>query len=320
MSNVVKVALHGVNGHQIQSRFPGCPGAELVGLSAFPDERVPAALAGVPRFASLPELLAGSDAELVVLCSPRRAEQAGEAIACLEAGRHVYAEKPSALVETDLDAICAAADRSGRRYCEMGGVYGQQPYQEMRRLVQAGAIGEVVQVFSQKCYPWFDQRPADEAIDGGLLLQVGVYNARFVEHVAGRRIRAIQAVETRLGNPQPASECRMAVSMTMQLDNGGVASALANYLNPIQSRCWGYEILRLFGTAGIVESCADGGQARLLRRGQEPEALDLAAPNQDQFRLLIGNLLGQNELPMTMGDELAPTRWVIRARQASRQA
>ncbi len=320
MPEIVKVALHGVNGHQIHARLSGCAEALPVGLSCFPDESVPAELADTPRFDSLDDLLSGSEAGLIALCSPRRAGQAREAIACLEAGRHVYAEKPSAMNEEDLEAIIAAVERTGQLYVEMGGVYLQQPYQEMRRLVLDGAIGEVVQVFSQKCYPWHDRRPGDEAVDGGLTLQAGIYNTRFVEQIAGRCISGIRAVQTRLGNPKPESRCRLAVSMLMQLENGGTACAVANYLNPIKHRCWGYEILRIFGVDGIVESCAEQKHARLIRNGREPEQLDLSTPSRDLFELLIGRLLGRNELPLSMAEELSPTRWAIRARESARLA
>ena len=106
----------------------------------------------------------------------------------------------------------------------------------------------------------------------------------------------------------------MAVSMIMRLENGGVASAVCNYLNPIQKRCWGYEILRVFGTQGIIESNADGNRGRLLLLGQPPRKLDLSAPSEDYFALFLRSLLGGPAMPMTMEEELSPTRWVIRAK------
>ena len=313
----VRVGLYGANGHQIHRALINHPLAELTALAAIPRSAIPAGLA--PReYDSLDELLRDPAIELVSLCSPRRADQARDAIRCLEAGKHVYAEKPSALTEVGLDAIIAAVHRTGRQYREMGSTYLEQPYREMRRLALAGTIGTVVQVLAQKCYPWFDDRPADEDIDGGLALQVGVYAARFVEHVAGIPIASLDLVDTGLGNPVPNSECRMAVSMLMRLANGGVASAVCNYLNPMRQVCWGYEILRLFGTRGVLESNSDGHRARIILTGEAPRDLTPSAPAVDGFSLFADSLREGPPLPLTMEEELSSTRWVIRARAASR--
>ena len=263
-------------------------------------------------------MLRDGDVDVVSLCSPRRADQARDAIRCLEAGKHVYAEKPSAMTEPDLDAIIEAMRRTGRQYREMAGTCLEQPYRDMRRLVRSGTIGTVVQVLSQKSYPWHEHRPADEAMDGGLILQVGVYATRFVEHVAGERIAGIDAVETRLGNPNPSSACRMAVSMLMRLRNGGVASAVCNYLNPIGHVCWGYEIVRIFGTLGILESNAEGKRARLLLNGQPPVDLEPTEPSGCHFSLYLESLRGGPALPLTSEEELDATRWALRACAASR--
>lgn len=313
----VRVGLYGGNGHQIQGALASHPLAELAAVVALPRAALPEGVA--PReYDSLDALLRDPTIELVSLCSPRRADQARDAIRCLEAGKHVYAEKPSALTERDLDALIAAVHRTGRQYREMGFTYLDQPYREMRRQALGGAIGTIVQVLAQKSYPWHENRPADEDVDGGLALQVGVYAARFVEHVAGIPIASLDMVETRLGNPIPDSACRMAVSMIMRLANGGVASAVCNYLNPMRQVCWGYEIVRLFGTRGILESNADGNRARLILTGEPPRELTPSDPPVDGFTIFAASLRGGPALPLTLEEDLSPTRWVIRARAASR--
>jgi predicted dehydrogenase len=82
----------------------------------------------------------------------------------------------------------------------MAGTAFEQPYLSMRSIVKAGAIGEVVQVFAQKSYPYHDKRPQDEDVDGGSIMQVGIHAMRFIEYVACKRIKTIQAIETKLGN------------------------------------------------------------------------------------------------------------------------
>jgi len=313
----IKIGLYGNNGHQIQSSLENHSFAELVAVSAIPGNQLPSG--SKPRnCATLDDLLREQEVQLVSLCSPRRADQARDAIRCMEAGKHVYAEKPSALTETDLDAIMDVSKKTGMQYREMAGVLVSQPYKEMRHQIQSGTIGAVVQVLSQKCYPWANSRPADEGIDGGLTLQAGVYSTRFVEHIAGVRITALDLLETKLGNPVPDSQCRMAVSMLMRLENGGVASAVCNYLNPIQGICWGYEILRVFGTLGIIESNAEKKCVRVMIKGQAPVELTDLEPSDDYFDLFVQSLLGVAPMTLSLEEELSPTRWVIRAKKQTR--
>ena len=313
----IGIGLYGTNGHQIEKLLAAHPRAQLVGVAAFGDRPIPAECGEVPRYATLEDLLADARVELVSLCSPRRVNQAGHAVKCLLAGRHVYGEKPSALCEEDLDCIIATVAQTGFRYHEMGGVGLEQPYLAMRDCIRSGAIGEVVQVFIQKSYPWGEWRPKDENIDGGLATQVGVYPLRFVEQVAGLKAISVDIRETRLGNDHSGSDCRRAVSMLMALENGGVASAICNYLNPSSHIAWGYEILRVFGTEGIVESDLLDGTARIFQPGAAPEPLDISAPAALSLDLMIDSLLDGTPSCMSLTDELSPTRSVIRARRRS---
>jgi predicted dehydrogenase len=308
------IGLYGTNGHQIENLLVAHPHAQLVAVAAFGERPIPAECGEVPRYATLEELLSDPRVEMVSLCSPRRADQAADVVKCLLAGRHVYGEKPSALREEDLDLIIATADRTGFRYHEMGALALEQPYPAMRDCIRSGAIGEVVQVFIQKSYPWAEWRPKDEAIDGGLATQVGIYPLRFLEQVAGHKATSMEIRETQVGNDHLGSDCHRAVSMLITLENGGVASAICNYLNPSSHIAWGYEILRVFGTAGIVESDLLEGTARLLKPGAAPEPLDFSAGAPSNLDLLIDSLLDGTPMSMSLSDELSPTRWVVRAK------
>jgi len=309
----LKIGLYGNNGHQVHGLLANHPLGELIAVAAFSSTALPPGLK--PReYAGLDDLLRDKELQVISLCSPRRSDQARDAIRCMEAGKHVYAEKPSALSEADLDAIIASSQKTGMQYHEMAGTLVTQPYMEMRRVVQSGAIGTVVQVLSQKCYPWTSSRPSDESVDGGLSLQVGVYSTRFVEHIACVKIKALDIVETRLGNPVPDSRCRRAVSMIMQLENGGIASAVCNYLNPFPEPIWGYEFLRIFGTRGIIESNAGSHGARLWLTGQPPHELPVPESAHEYFSMYLQALRGGPGMPLSIQEELSPTRWVIRAK------
>lgn len=313
-SSPVNVALYGANGHQIHELLATRPAARLVAIAEFPPERLPSALRdGVRVHADLTSLLADPRVELVSLCSPRRRDQAAHAIAALSAGKHVYAEKPCALSEEELDRILVAARSAGRRFHEMAGTAFEQPYLAMRTAVCEGRIGRVVQVIAEKSYPCHPGRPQDEEVDGGLIRQVAVHALRFVEHVAGVRVRTVRAIETMLANPVDGGGLRMAACLMLGLEGGGLASLTANYLNPVGTGIWGYERLRIVGERGFVESVPTDRSTRLVVGDRDLGPLD-PAPGLEYLDFYLAALRGRGEMPMTTAEELSPTRWAIRAK------
>ncbi len=315
---VINVALYGANGHQIHDLLVDHPDARLVAMAAFPRERLPPALRELPEIrvcATLDELLADPRVELVSLCSPRRRDQAQDAIRALRAGKHVYAEKPCAFDETELDEILRVAQEAGRYFREMAGTAFEQPYYAMREIVLAGRIGRVVQVIAEKSYPYHDGRPQDEDVDGGLVRQGAIHAVRFVEHVAGARVQAVRAIESTASNPVAGGELRMAACLMFELEGGGLASIAANYLNPKGTAMWGYETLRILGDHGFVESTQSGLHTRLVIGDCDCGPLDLSAPGVDYFGAYLDALRGMGRMPLTLEEELSPTRWVIRAKR-----
>lgn len=313
---MIHVGLYGTNGHQIQNALADSGLARLVATAALPRDKLPPSLCDDPsiRFhGTLDQLLADPGVDFISLCSPRRADQAAEAIRALRAGKHVLAEKPCALTEKDLDGIIATAGETGRVFHEMAGTAFDQPYFAMRETVQSGRLGEIVQVVAEKSYPYYAERAQDEALDGGQIAQNGIHALRFVEHVAGTPIASIRAVETTLGNPVAAGGLRMAASMLLTLENGGVASISANYLNPRGTGRWGYEFLKILGTNGMVESRAGGQVTRLVIGDEDLGSLDTTGPGIPWLDRVFESILGQAKMPLSQEQELSPTRWAIRA-------
>jgi len=309
----IGVGLYGSNGHQLGiGSLAKHPHARLVAVSQMSGKVSPDAR--VKTYDNLAAMLADPAVEIVSLCSPRRADQARDAIRCLKAGKHVYAEKPSALTERELDEVLAAAKKAGREFHEMAGTVFVQPYLEMRRIVQAGLIGEVIQVFVQKSYPYGAQRPQDEALDGGMFLQVGIHAVRMVEHTTGVRIKTIEGWETALGVPEKG-EGKTAGSVQMTLENGALATIIMNYLNPTHLKPRGHETLRIFGTKGFIESTDGASRTRWVTVSGVTEPLDTSTPGRDYFSYLAAHLAVGEPMPITIEEELHPLRMLLRAKQ-----
>lgn len=313
----IGVGLYGANGHQLTvKKLADHPQARLVAVAAITRMTLPER---VKRHESLDQLIADPDVQLISLCSPRRADQGRDAIRCLEGGKHVYAEKPSTLTEVELDQIVAAARRAGREFHEMAGTAFEPNYAAMRRLVRSGAVGDVIQVFVQKSYRYGRRRPQDEAVDGGMFLQAGIHAARLIEHVGAVRIKTITGWETTLGSPEEG-DGKTAATAQIGLENGGLATAIINYLNPANPQLpHGNETLRVFGTKGFVESVDGGARTRLVTAANVIEPLELL-PKVDYFDAVVAHLVEGAPLPLTSDEELHPLRLMVRAKEEIRAA
>ena len=266
-------------------------------------------------YGSLEEMLGDNTLDLISLCSPKRCNQAENAIRCLEAGKHVYAEKPAAFSERELDGIIAAAEKNGCEFHEMADSIFFEPYWSAKKLVESGKIGEVVQVYVQKSYPLnINVRPQNEYTDGGLIRQAGIHAIRFLEHITGLKVNDVRVSQTHLGNIKADEGLFTASSWIMTLSNGGVASACVNYLNPKGFGLWGNEAVRIFGTDGMLEITDGARHTRVYTNAGDEGKIDVSSSDcRDFFDILAEHLVKGSPMPMNLEDELHPLRVVIRA-------
>ena len=93
---------------------------------------------------SMEQMLSRSVAEWVAIGSPN-SEHAGHVVAALDAGRHVFCEKPLATTPADCIRIRDAAARRPDRIFFFGLVLRYSPfYRRVRELLESGAIGKII--------------------------------------------------------------------------------------------------------------------------------------------------------------------------------
>ena len=220
------------------------------------------------------------------------------------------------VTEEELDEIIRVSRETGKTFHEMAGSVFTQPFWALRKLVMSGQLGEVVQVYTQKSYPLkIQQRPQNEDIDGGLILQVGVHNLRFIEHITGIKIDQIYAVQTKVGNPCIEGNLHTGVSYMMVLENGGVASAVTNYMNfPRGFGKYGNECVRIFGTKGYAEIMDGGRKSRVIIDDEYRGELDISEKPKSFLTCYVDSLLNRGEMPFDLETELHPTRMAIKAK------
>lgn len=139
------------------------------------------------RYGSYEDLAADPDVDVVYLAN-LQASHAVDAIAFLDAGKHILCEKPLALNERQVVAMADAAERNGRFLMEALWSRFLPAYVELRRLVAEGVIGDALVVeadfgFALPVDP--AHRLYDLAMGGGCLLDLGIYPLQLATMVLG---------------------------------------------------------------------------------------------------------------------------------------
>jgi predicted dehydrogenase len=308
------VGLYGINGHQVDRQLLDHPRARCVAVAGFPAGHADKVFGPIPAYPDLATLLADPAVRLVVLCSPRRADQARDTITCLRAGRHVLAEKPCAMDEASLDAILRAAGDTGCIFHEMAGTAFESPWSEFGEIVRSGRIGRVRQVFAQKSYPDYDGRIHDPQIDGGLLLQVGIHAARWIDHSLGLPI-----LGGGFAGAHDDAGRTVAISGTCHLEGGAIASIILNYRNPRGFGSWGNDCLRVWGDSGMIEATDAGARTRLVveERDLGPFVVPGTGAARHWFDRVVDEILDDIPMPASLEVEVRPLRSLLRCQLES---
>lgn len=114
------------------------PGAAIVGLVNRSEVALPEELGGYPRFADFHAALAETRPDLAVIATYTDSH-ADYAVAAMEAGAHVFVEKPLAMTVAEAERVVAAAKRHGRK---LGVGYILRHHPSWQRLIaEARALG-----------------------------------------------------------------------------------------------------------------------------------------------------------------------------------
>ena len=167
-------------------------GVEVKGVVGSSPERA-RAKALAPAYESLDAALA-DDVDVVHVTTPNHLHH-GQVQAALAAGKHVVCEKPLATTSAESAELLELARRSGLVHCTNFNIRFYPIVQQVRALVQAGALGDVWNVHGGYLQDWL-ALPTDwnwrlEPDKGGELRAVGDIGSHWldlVEFVTGLRV------------------------------------------------------------------------------------------------------------------------------------
>jgi predicted dehydrogenase len=174
---------------------------------------------------SFASVLADPEVDAVVLATPAPTH-AELAIAALEAGKHVFVEKPLALSIEDAERVAEVAERTGR-ILMVGHLLEYHPGVEyLKKLVDGGELGEVYYCYSQRVN--LGKLRADE----NALWSLAPHDISVMLYLMGEEPEEVTA--TGQAFLQPGVED--VVFLTMKFGSGKMAHVQVSWLDPHKER------------------------------------------------------------------------------------
>ena len=200
---------------------------ELVAVCDVKPEALTAAVAatGAAGFASLDDLLAGSDADLVVLATPSGLHSR-QAIQVAQAGRHVLSEKPMATKWDEGVAMVRACRDAGVKLFVVKQNRLNATLQLVKRAVDQGRFGRMaminVNVFWTRPQSYYDDAPwrGRWDMDGGAFMNQASHYVDMVDWLVGP-VDNVHAYTATLARNIEAEDTGV---MSLRLRSGALAS------------------------------------------------------------------------------------------------
>ncbi|MGH7088104.1 MAG: Gfo/Idh/MocA family protein [Stellaceae bacterium] len=315
----IRWALAGPGRHAERSVIPGFKRAKSAALAAVVSRDAARGNAVAERhripktYTRFEEMLRDAEIDAVYDATPDGLH-AGHIAAAASSGKHILVEKPLAISVAAAAEALAAARRAG---VTLGVVFNQRHeavHVEARRLVAAGAIGEVVLAKVQiplRVQPASQPAPrgwrADPAFrPGGIGWSIGDHAFDTLAYLAGLEIDEVAAFTDATRHDPPDERT---AGLLLRLANGAIGYAAASSKTP-----FGQAPFELHGTKGSI--LVENSYTYLAGAGADPRPrLTLATAEgtvvrhfagSDCFRLEIERFTRAIEgkaAPMTSGDE-----------------
>ncbi len=182
----------GMMGERHAQVWKELPTTRLVSVYDIVEERAQevAEQLGCEAAGSLEEAVRADGVQIVSVCTDDQAHREA-CVAAAEAGCHVLVEKPLATTLEDCDAIIDACERAGVKLMTGHICRFDAHYTRCRDAVQAGEVGEIVQVFARRNNIVPSGRRIGPRTSVAYFL--GVHDIDLIHWVTGKRITRVHA-------------------------------------------------------------------------------------------------------------------------------
>lgn len=156
-----------------------------------------AALNGIPRATDqYQKILEDPEIEAVHICTPN-ALHFEMAKAAMDAGKHLLCEKPLASTVEEAETMLAMAEDKKLAHCTLYNVRGYPQVQQMRRMREAGDLGDIQVVQGTYSQDWlFYDTDWNWRIESGrsrTFADIGTHWCDLAEHITGLRFTSLCA-------------------------------------------------------------------------------------------------------------------------------
>ncbi|MCL1594884.1 MAG: Gfo/Idh/MocA family oxidoreductase [Actinomycetia bacterium] len=256
----IRIAIWGLGSHARRNLLPAIDRSQRVDLVALctRDEGTlgeVAELTGATPYRDVDLLLSAPDVDAVYIAAPTGVH-ARFAMAVLEAGKHVWCEKPMTGSYEDTLEILHAAERAGLVALESDMFLHHPQFEELHRLVRSEEVGRPISVTARFGFPHLpatDFRYSKD-LGGGALLDAGFYPVAAAVGLIGSGLRLVGATMT-------SDDSR-------DVDTGGTALVASG--DQVALLDWG------FGRSyrNEIEVWCEGGTINVERAFSKPANLD----------------------------------------------
>lgn len=198
------------------------------------------------------DILKNDDVDAVVVVSPTNLHKQ-IVIDCSNAKKHIFCEKPMAMNTVECDEMIAACDKNNVKL-QIGFMRRHDlSFKEAKRLLDEGAIGDLVQIHSctrgpSKPRPWmYDLKKSN-----GILAEVNSHDIDSVRWFAGSEIKELYAVAGNFRNPEAAAQYPDYYDSVLM--NGTFENGVQFSIDGAAYVQYGYDSkMEIVGTKGVLQ-------------------------------------------------------------------
>ena len=256
--------------------------------------------------------------DAVVICS-ENSKHAELVRLCAAAGAHVLCEKPLATSVADAELAIDAAAAAGVKLMTAFPVRFSPAFQQLKGLVRAGALGDIVSVVGTNNgwmptdRSWFTD---PELAGGGALVDHVVHCADLLDDLLGVPARRVHAVANQILHAHRGVSVETGGLVTITYQDGTIATIDCSWSQPVSAPTWGGLTLNVTGTKGSVKIdpfASHVGGFDALGAAWLPYGSDLDSLMIDEF---ISSVVAGRQ-PQPDGGSGLRTLEIVKAAQAS---
>ncbi|MCY6354147.1 inositol 2-dehydrogenase [Clostridium sp. ZS2-4] len=255
------------------------------------------------------EILKDEEIEAVLVCSSTNTHSQ-ISIEALQAGKHVFCEKP---VDHNLERIKKVLDEvkeSGKKFQVGFNRRFDHNFRAIKEAVQAGKIGEphIIRVTSRDP----EAPPAEYVkVSGGIFLDMTIHDFDMVRYLSGSEVEEVYAAGTVLVDPAigEAGDIDTAI-ITLKFANGALG-----VIDNSRRAAYGYDQrAEVFGSKGSVATANDASSTAVLSTeegivSEKPLYFFLERYMQsfaEEVRQFVDAIVNDTEVPVNANDGLQP--------------